>query len=87
MESFKIALSAKPGVMLYIMLGGFMASIIGQIFFYNALKIGEVSKVVPIAATYPLIAFLFGVIFLGESFTFTKGIGIALLMAGLFLLR
>ena len=65
----------------------FLASILGQIFFYNALKTGEASKIVPIAGTYPLVSFLIGIIFLGESFTFVKAAGVMFVIAGLFLLR
>jgi len=64
-----------------------MASILGQIFFYNALKTGEASKVVPIAGIYPLVAFLVGIIFLGESFTLMKATGVTFVILGLFLLR
>ena len=56
-------------------------------FFYNALKTGEASKIVPIAGTYPLVSFLIGIIFLGESFTFVKAAGVMFVIAGLFLLR
>ncbi|NQV04490.1 MAG: EamA family transporter, partial [Candidatus Omnitrophica bacterium] len=70
-----------------LVLGGFMASILGQIFFYNALKAGEASKVVPIAGIYPLVAFFLGVIFLGECFTIVKVCGVIFVVLGLFLLR
>ena len=86
-HALKIALKADPRTIFFLALGGFMASIVGQIFFYNALKLGEASKVVPIAGIYPLVAFLLGVIFLGESFTFMKAAGITFVILGLFLLR
>jgi len=86
-QAVRIALKADPRTIFLLVLGGFMASIVGQIFFYNALKIGEASKVVPIAGIYPLVAFLLGVIFLGESFTFMKATGVTFVIIGLFLLR
>jgi len=43
-----------------LMLGGFLASIVAQVCFYNSLKLGEISKVVPISGIYPLIAFILG---------------------------
>ena len=85
--AFKIALKADPPTIFLLILSGLMASILGQIFFYNALKVGEASKVVPIAGTYPLISFLLGIIFLGESFTAAKAGGIVFVILGLFLLR
>lgn len=87
LPALKMALSADPRTIVLLGLGGFMASILGQIFFYNALKIGEASKLVPIAGTYPLFAFLLGVLFLGESFTLAKAGGVAFVILGLILLR
>ena len=48
---FKSALKADPRAILFLFMGGLLASILGQMFFYNALKHGEVSKMVPIAAS------------------------------------
>ena len=70
-----------------IVAGGFTANFLGQLLFYNALKNGEVSKIVPIAGAYPLISFLLGLILLGEKITWTKSAGLGLILAGLFLLR
>ncbi len=67
--------------------GGFLASIVGQIFFYHALKDGEASLVVPLAASYPLVAFILGTIFLGEKVTLAKLSGMLLVVAGVFLLK
>ena len=83
----KTALKADPKTVLFLFLGGILASILGQIFFYNALKHGEVSKMVPIAATYPLVSFLLGLLFFGETFTILKGLGIGFVILGVFLLR
>ncbi|MFH1478309.1 MAG: GRP family sugar transporter [Candidatus Omnitrophota bacterium] len=86
-QALKTALKADLRTISLIMLGGFLASVVGQMFFYHALKSGEASKVVPISGTYPLVSFLLGVIFLGESLTISKGFGVLLVVAGLFLLR
>ena len=86
-EAIKIALKADPRTIVLLALGGVMASILGQIFFYHALKIGEASKLVPVAGTYPLFAFLLGVIFLGEGLTLTKAGGVVFVILGLVLLR
>jgi transporter family protein len=64
-----------------------MASIIGQLCFYRALKIGDVSRVVPIGASYPVTACLLGILLLHEPVTLEKGIGILLVVGGTFLLR
>jgi len=67
--------------------GGFLASILGQICFYHALKDGEASLVVPLAASYPLIAFMLGTIFLGEKITLAKLSGMLLVVLGVFFLK
>jgi transporter family protein len=71
----------------FLSMGGLLASVIGQLCFYRALKLGEVSKVVPIGASYPVLAFLLGILFFRESVTLPKMAGIALVIAGVFLLR
>ncbi|MFC1624453.1 EamA family transporter [Candidatus Omnitrophota bacterium] len=86
-QALRTALKADPRTIFFLALGGFMASIVGQIFFYNALKTGEASKVVPIAGIYPLVSFLLGIIFLGECFTATKAAGVTFVILGLFFLR
>jgi bacterial/archaeal transporter family protein len=72
---------------IFLCLGGIVASIIGQLCFYRALKTGEVSRVVPIGASYPVLAFLLGTLFLGESINLAKVGGIVLVMVGVYLLR
>lgn len=72
---------------IYLVGGGFLASIVGQIFFYNALKTGQASQVVPVAASYPLISFVLGVIFLGETVTLAKLTGLVLIILGVFFLK
>jgi len=73
------------GPLLFV-LAGFLANFIGQLLFYNALKAGEVSMVTPITGAYPLIAFILGVIIFQETVTVPNVIGIALVLAGIFLL-
>ena len=75
------------GLVVLVLLGGFLASVVGQVFFYHALKTGESSKVVPLAATYPLVSFILGVILLGEKVTFAKTGGIIFILLGVFLLK
>jgi transporter family protein len=71
----------------FIMLGGFLASVVAQICFYNGLKMGEVSRVVPISGSYPLIAFMLGVLFLGESISLIKLAGVACIVLGIWVLK
>jgi bacterial/archaeal transporter family protein len=72
---------------LLVMTGGFLASFVAQILFYQALKIGDMSWIVPISGSYPLIAFLLGVFILGESVTPVKIAGAFLIILGLWALK
>jgi len=72
---------------LLLMSGGFLASFVGQICFYNSLKAGEVSRIVTIAGSYPLITFVLGVIFLGESASLIKVAGVLLITLGVWALK
>jgi bacterial/archaeal transporter family protein len=72
---------------LFVAAGGIVAGLIGQLAFYAALKGGEASIVVPVAATYPLVALIVSVIFLGEAITVQKLAGIGLVVGGVALLR
>ena len=71
----------------FLALGGFLASIVGQLTFYNALKFGDVSKVVPISAIYPLVSFALALFLLGEQFTPLKLVGVVLVLIGISFLR
>jgi transporter family protein len=86
-DAFKTALKAEPRTIVLLVSGGFLASIVGQMFFYHALKTGEASRVVPIAGIYPLVSFLLGIIFFGEGITLTKVAGVTFVITGLFFLR
>ena len=66
---------------------GFLASFLAQVTFYHGLKIGEVSRVVPISGTYYLIAFILGIVIFSETLTLSKFLGIILIFSGVLLLR
>jgi transporter family protein len=81
------AVKADWMAIFFLLVSGLLASFVGQICFYRALRSGEVSKVVPIAGAYPLVSFLTGIIFLSEAITLTKLVGVLLILAGILLLR
>lgn len=72
---------------MFVAIGGLLAGFLGQITIYSALKIGQASVVVPIAATYPLVAMTVAVLFLGEPITWQKAAGVLLVVSGVLLLR
>ncbi len=78
---------ASPKAIIFLVVSGFLASFVANILYYHGLKIGEVSKIVPVAGSFPLIAFILGVLILGESVTVAKVIGSVLIVSGLWLLR
>lgn len=78
-------LAAKD--VLFVAIGGLLAGFLGQITIYSALKIGQASVVVSIAATYPLVAMTVAVLFLGEPITWQKMGGVILVVVGVLLLK
>jgi transporter family protein len=67
--------------------GGLLASFIGQLAFYHALKTGAISQVTPVAGAYPLVAALLGWLFLREAITIPRMVGVLLIISGVWLLR
>jgi len=57
------------------------------ILFLSRAQTGPVSQVVPIGASYPVLACLLGVLILGETMTVARVAGVACVMVGTYLLR
>lgn len=68
-------------------LSGLMAGLLGMWTYYSALKVGATSKIVPIAASYPLVTTLFSMVILKEGVTLTRAIGTALIVIGIWLVK
>jgi len=66
---------------------GFLASVVGQLAFYHALKAGSISQVTPVAGAYPLIAALFGWFVLREVMNPARVLGVGCIVLGVWLLR
>nr|WP_282731705.1 EamA family transporter [Methanobacterium alcaliphilum] len=71
----------------FIALEGIFAALLGQLFYYYALKSGDASVVVPLIAIFPLFTFIAAVLFLGDKFSLTKIGGIISVVVGVILLR
>ena len=67
--------------------GGLLASVIGQLAFYQALKTGALSQITPVAGAYPLVAALLGWWVLREPFTLQRLLGVLCVVIGVVLLR
>jgi transporter family protein len=71
----------------FIALEGICAALLGQLFYYYALKSGEASVVVPLIAIFPLFTFIIATIFLGDKISLSKVGGIVFIVLGVVLLR
>ena len=67
--------------------GGLLASVVGQLAFYHALKFGSLSQVTPVAGAYPLVAAILGWLILHEPLTVSRGLGVLCIVMGVVLLR
>lgn len=65
---------------------GLLGGLIGHFFYFKAMKLWEASRVTPIIASYPLIAFVLAIIFLGEKLTLIKIFGGIFIVSGIVLL-
>lgn len=69
----------------WVVLTGVLA-VTGMLALYLALEVGEVTKVIPITAGYPLLTFLLGAIVLSERVTLPRVFGAGLVVAGIALI-
>jgi len=69
----------------YILLSG-VAGALSWLFYFLALKIGQVSQVAPIDRLSVVFAIILAVLFFGEKVSLKAGIGIALVSAGAILI-
>lgn len=68
-------------------LTGIMAGLLGMITYFKALRLGPTSQVVPIAATYPLVAAILSVLILGENLTPLRIVGTVFIIIGIWLVQ
>ena len=68
-------------------LTGLMAGGIGMLTYFAALKKGATSQIVPIAATYPLVAAILSIVILGEHVTPLRLLGTILIIIGIWFVR
>ena len=66
---------------------GMMAGLLGMWTYYTALKMEATSKIVPIAASYPLVTALLSFLILREGVTLPSVFGTALIVMGIWFVR
>jgi transporter family protein len=72
---------------LFFGLSGICGGVAGLWTYYHALRLGGASLVVPITATYPLITVLLSWLILQEGLTFSRIVGTALIVVGVWLVK
>ncbi|KXG76550.1 hypothetical protein AN618_15810 [Fervidicola ferrireducens] len=72
---------------IFIAAEGIMASLLGQLTYYYALKYSEASKVVPVSSSFPLFTLILAFLFLHENITLKKIFGTLLVILGIILIR
>jgi transporter family protein len=66
---------------------GVMAGLLGMWTYYTVLKAEPTSKIVPIAACYPLVTVLLSALILKEGVTISRLIGTVLIVSGVWLVK
>jgi len=66
---------------------GMMAGLLGMWTYYAVLKVEATSKIVPIAASYPLVTALLSILILREEVTLPRVVGTALIVIGIWFVK
>ncbi|HZK57898.1 MAG TPA: EamA family transporter [Clostridia bacterium] len=70
----------------FIAIEALLATFIGDLAYYAAIKKGDISVVTVIMSSSPLVTILMAIIFLGEQVTMTRIIGAGLVVVGIMLI-
>ena len=84
---FKEVFNVEGKTVLLFVISGIMAGLLGMWTYFGALKAGATSKIVPIAACYPLITAFLSILILKEGVTMLRLIGTLLIIAGIWLVK
>lgn len=71
---------------IFIAIEAILATLVGDLAYYMAIKKGDVSLVTIIMASSPLVTILFAVLFLGEKISMIRVIGAAFIVCGIALI-
>ena len=81
----RVALELSPRAYLFLAISGLLGSVVGQVAYFVAIKHAPVGQVVPITATYPVVAFLLAILVLREAPSLPRLAGVVLVVVGLML--
>ena len=77
-------IAAAPAIPLAWLVAGVVVNpVLGQLALFKALKFGEASRVIPIAASYPVVTVILAALFLGEKLTAPKVAGVLCIVVGI----
>ena len=77
--------SVQPQTWLFLILSG-LATGASWLCYFRALQLGDINKVVPVDKSSTILTILLAVVFLGEAITWLKGLSIAAIGAGTYLM-
>ena len=66
---------------------GILAGLVGMWTYFKVLQMNPSSKIVPLAATYPLVTAVLGVLILKEGFSWQRLLGTILIVSGILLVK
>lgn len=78
--------SIPVNVWLFIAIEAVLATLVGDLAYFAAIKRGEVSLVTIIMSSSPLVTLIFAAIFLGEQITLIKLIGAVMVIIGIIII-
>lgn len=67
----------------YLLIAGIIASGVAMVIYFQALKLSQASKIVPITSIYPLFTVIFSALILGENISPKVVLGALLIVVGL----
>ncbi|NIS62689.1 MAG: EamA family transporter [Proteobacteria bacterium] len=66
---------------------GVLASLLGHLAYFYAIKYGMISRVIPITSAFPLIALLGGLFLFSERISWDRLVGTIMIIAGIIIIR
>jgi transporter family protein len=77
----------EPAIWALICWEGILASLLGHLAYFYAIKYGTISRVVPIASAFPMVALLGGVLLFSERISWERVVGAIMIIAGIIIVR
>jgi len=66
---------------------GILASLLGHLTYFYAIKYGMISRVIPIASAFPLVALMGGLFLFSERVSWERLVGTIMIIVGIIIIR